>query len=129
MEKKPVKIQKLKEKVLEALVKANGIVSDACKKVKINRKTFYDWVKTDKNFRDCVEDVNDVALDFVESKMFNAIKKGDGRMIQFFLSTKGKKRGYVTRQEIHEVRPPIIQITNDEADYFDDDFLSKDRKE
>ncbi|MDO4587972.1 MAG: hypothetical protein Q4C95_11865 [Planctomycetia bacterium] len=119
--------RRLKESVLQALTKANGIVSDACKKAHISRTTFYEWVKSDEEFRKRVDEINDIAIDFVESKMFRLIQKGDGRMIQFFLSTKGKKRGYVTREEIREVRPPIIQVSQDEAKLFEEGFLGQEQ--
>jgi hypothetical protein len=40
------------------------------------------------------------ALDFSESMMRKAIEDGDGKMIRFHLSTKGKNRGYSTRTEV-----------------------------
>ena len=39
------------------------------------------------------------SLDFTESQMFKQIQDGDGPMIRYHLSTKGKHRGYVERQE------------------------------
>lgn len=93
-----------------------GIVSVACKAVGIARNTFYDWRRKDETFRAQVDEINETALDFVESKMFEAINKGDVRMIQFFLTTKGRKRGYAPKVELGNAAISI-EISNDEAEY------------
>jgi hypothetical protein len=41
-----------------------------------------------------------VALDTAESALFNQIKEGNVTSIIFYLKTKGRRRGYVERQEI-----------------------------
>ncbi|MBQ2788835.1 MAG: hypothetical protein IJE97_04305, partial [Thermoguttaceae bacterium] len=56
------------------------------------------------------------ALDFVESKMFQAIQNGDVRLIQFYLSTKGRKRGYAPKTDV-ETGPVVLQISQEEADF------------
>jgi len=40
------------------------------------------------------------ALDFTETQMFKQIQSGDGTMIRYLLSTKGKHRGYTERHEV-----------------------------
>jgi transcriptional regulator of acetoin/glycerol metabolism len=40
----------LKKAMIEALEQSLGIVTTACKKVGINRKTHYDWLKTDEDY-------------------------------------------------------------------------------
>jgi len=46
------------------------------------------------------EDEVERSLDFTESKMFEQIQSGDGPMIRYHLSTKGKDRGYSERHEV-----------------------------
>ena len=59
--------------------------------------------KDDESFADKVKDIENVALDFAESQLHQQIKTGNSTATIFFLKTKGKKRGYVERQEIsHE---------------------------
>ena len=86
--------------VLEALRKSLGVVTTACKKAGVGTSTFYQWVKTDEEFAEQVVSVDDIALDFVESKLFENIDSNRTAEIIFFLKTRGKKRGYVERQEI-----------------------------
>ena len=98
MEQKRVK--SAKQRLLKALVKTLGIVTDACKLAKVERTTYYKYLKADPEFAKEVESIEDVALDFAESALHNNIEKGKEASIIFYLKTKGKKRGYIERQEI-----------------------------
>jgi hypothetical protein len=94
------KIDTLKDNLIIALEKSLGIVTDACKKAKCSRTTFYDYCETDPEFKKRVDSVGEMALDFAESSLHNQIKDGIPTSTIFYLKTKGKKRGYVERQEI-----------------------------
>ena len=69
-----------KEAMIEALEKSLGIVSTAAKMVGIDRSTHYAWLKSDEEYK--------------------SVKEGNPAATIFFLKTKGKKRGYIERQEI-----------------------------
>jgi len=88
-----------KKEMIKALVKSLGIVTLACEKVGIERSTHYDWLKADEQYKKIVEDIGDVALDFAESKLHKQIEKENTTATIFYLKTKGKKRGYIERQE------------------------------
>jgi predicted DNA-binding transcriptional regulator AlpA len=94
------KIRHTKKSLINALEKAMGVVTTACKNVGIHRSTFYEYYNNDPEFKKEVNDIGNVALDFTESKMFEQIRDGNTTLIKFYLATKGKKRGYVERQEI-----------------------------
>ncbi|QDP66240.1 MAG: hypothetical protein Unbinned805contig1001_11 [Prokaryotic dsDNA virus sp.] len=89
-----------KEQFLEALEKSMGIVSQATKKVGIDRTTPYRWAREDKEFKQKVEEIQNVVLDFAETKLYNLVDSGNPSATIFLLKTKGKHRGYVERQEI-----------------------------
>lgn len=86
--------------MLEALEKSLGIVTTAAKTVGIERTTHYKWMKRDQKYREAVESISDIALDFAESKLHKSIESGSDAATIFYLKTKGKKRGYIERQEI-----------------------------
>lgn len=88
-----------KKKMLTALETSLGVVSVAAARVGISRQTHYRWMKSDPEYRRAVDDVAEFAVDYVESKLFNRIEDNDVTSIIFFLKTRGKKRGYVERQE------------------------------
>lgn len=96
--------------MLSALEANLGVVSTACKMVGINRETHYAWIKQDPAYKLAVEDLADVALDFVEALLFNQIKNMDTAATIFYLKTKGKKRGYIERTEF-DIRPdPFLEL-------------------
>jgi hypothetical protein len=86
--------------MLEALEKSLGIVSTACKMVDISRQTHYAWMKADPDYKKAVDSIQDGVLDFAESHLYKLVKEGNPAATIFFLKTKGKKRGYIERQEI-----------------------------
>lgn len=122
---------KKKEDVVEALSECFGIVTDACRKSKVPRSTYYKWLNEDDDFRKAVADTQEEAIDFVEGKLFQKINgvqvrkgttgEGDEQedvvydlppsdtAIIFYLKTKAKKRGYVERTELTGVDgQPVI---------------------
>ena len=99
-----------KKAMLEALEKSLGIVTAACKAVDISRETHYRWLGEDAEYKAAVESLSDVALDFAESQLHKQIKDGNSTATIFFLKTKGKKRGYVERQELDVSTGKMFQI-------------------
>ena len=90
----------LKKQVVEALEKCLGVVTTACKQTGVNRSTFYEWYNKDEEFKKAVDSIGDIALDFAESQLHKQIKDGNTPATIFYLKTKGKRRGYIERQEI-----------------------------
>jgi len=108
-----------KEAFLKILEKSLGVKSTACAAMGITRTTVYNWIATDKEFAKEVEAIEDVALDFAESRLFHNMKAGtQGQAsVIFFLKTKGKRRGYI--EESHITTPPDnpfeMEVTEAEA--------------
>lgn len=107
----------LKKAMIEALKKSLGRVTDATRAVDIARSTHYLWMETDPEYKAAVAELNEIALDHVESKLFELINGAEYQAVSegavltlkdapnptaciFYLKTKGKARGYVERQEI-----------------------------
>ena len=95
---------KIKKKaMIEALKKSLGVVTPAAANVGIDPDTHYEWLRKDPKYRDEVEKLQDRALDFAESKLFNIMQtngKGATTATIFYLKTKGKKRGYIESTEM-----------------------------
>ena len=102
----------IKEKLILALEKSLGVVTTACKNVGVHRSTYYDYYNNDVKFKEEVDDILNVAIDFAESHSHEQIQGGNTAATIFYLKTKGKKRGYVERQEITgaEGMPTNFQI-------------------
>lgn len=110
----------MKRAILDALEEKYGIVTDACRSIGLARSTYYDWLRDDPAFKEAVAEIQEVALDYVEGKLFERITgvevvkgvdKETGEMITYslppdtqaislYLKTKGKKRGYIERTEV-----------------------------
>ncbi len=89
-----------KESLLAALEQSLGVVTVACKKADIPRSTYYKWLNEDSVFAKDVQEIENVALDFAESQLHKQIAADSTAATIFYLKTKGKRRGYVERQEI-----------------------------
>lgn len=110
------KIQQHKKALLEALEKSLGVVTTACKTVGVDRGMFYRYYNEDAEFKKAVDDVDNIALDFAESHLHKNIRRGDTTATIFYLKTKGKKRGYIEKQEIETSgeQKIIVEWTGDD---------------
>jgi hypothetical protein len=104
------KTEQHKKAMLDALEKSLGVVTAACKAVGIGRTTHYLWMQEDSEYKKAVDELSDVAIDFAESQLHKQIKDGNSTATIFFLKTKGKKRGYIERQEIEATGGKMFQI-------------------
>lgn len=110
----------IKSKFLEILENSHGIVLSACKSCDLPRSTYYKWLNDDPEFKLAVDDIQEMAIDFVESKLMKRID-GDfetppsDTAIIFFLKTRGKKRGYIERTEVEQSGTIAINIMNDDS--------------
>lgn len=121
-----------KKALLTVLAKTKGIVLTACQSVGISRTQFYNYVNSDEKFAARVSEIQEEAIDFVESKLMEKIngitllgKGGSGEdeedptytlppsdtAIIFYLKTKGKKRGYVERTEVENSGSVQVDIS------------------
>jgi hypothetical protein len=107
------KIERRKERMLEALEKTRGVVEHACKMSGVSRYSYYQYLKNDEEFRQRVEYIEEANLDFAESKLFEHIESGNPIVLMFYLKTKGKKRGYVEAQHIdHTSKGEKIEVSH-----------------
>lgn len=86
--------------MIVALEKSLGIVTTAAKSAGIDRSTHYEWYNQDPDYQKAVNDIADIAIDFAESALHKQIQSGEVSSTIFFLKTKGKKRGYIEKQEL-----------------------------
>lgn len=74
-------------------------IKQTCKKVNIDRQTYYNWMSSNSTFKKAINDCQEGLIDFAETKLMEKIKDGDTTANIFFLKTKGKGRGYVEKVE------------------------------
>lgn len=83
-----------KEELIKFLAGNYAIKTVACRKAKIGRTQFYEWLKTDDEFAIKVKEIEESYLDYAESKLLELIELNDRAAIMFYLKAKGKTRGY-----------------------------------
>jgi len=110
-------LQHNKKAMLQALEKNLGVVTTSAKAAGIDRATHYRWMQKDPAYKQLVEELSNVALDFAESQLHQQIKSGNASSTIFYLKTKGKKRGYTERMEVvdrSKVDENLEDMSNDE---------------
>ena len=89
-----ISTQQKKTKLLKALGKTLGMIAPACRMARVNRQTFYNWLKSDVQFKDEYQNILEDSLDFAETVLFQLISEGNTKATIFFLSHKAKHRGW-----------------------------------
>jgi hypothetical protein len=82
------RIKKDKEKFLDIFRENIAIITTSCLKAKINRSTYYDWCKTDKEFKKKIEEIREEQLSQVEDRLLKAILNDNIKGIIFYLQSK-----------------------------------------
>jgi hypothetical protein len=105
--------KKRKQLMLEALRTHKGLVSYASEAAGISRNTHYEWLKKDSEYAKAVDSITDYALDVVENTAYEMIEKDKNPAVTiFYLKTKGKKRGYIEKQEIEISTGDMTSLRN-----------------
>lgn len=89
-----------KAQLLKALHSNMGIVSHACEAANIPRRTAYNWIRDDPQFKEAINDSIECTFDFVEGKILEQIREGNTTMTIFFAKTRMRSRGYIERSEL-----------------------------
>jgi hypothetical protein len=88
-----MELSEKQELFLDLLEKSLGVVSLALQKSEITKEDYDNWMKN-QTFKKRVDNINELSIDFVENKLLKKIQNDDLNAIQFYLKTKGKRRGY-----------------------------------
>ena len=85
----------------------------ACESAGDGRGQYKSWCDKDPEFRQRLAEIEpeEIMLDFGEHKLMERIAKGDTLATMFLLKTKGKRRGYIERQEVAHEGDVVKQIT------------------
>jgi hypothetical protein len=110
-----------KKAMITALERSLGIITAACREVGISRETFYRWLREDTAFKEKVDDIEDITLDYVESQLYKQIRDGSERSILFYMKYKGRKRGYSDSLDITSGGDKITEIRLIKVDKNKDD--------
>ena len=86
-----------KTKFIKAFVTNKGHISNSCKEIGIERKTYYRWLK-DEKFKEQIDQVEQSMWDDIEKTLKNKAIENP-QLLMFLAKTKLKNRGYVEKTE------------------------------
>ena len=116
----------LKTQVISEIINCGGYKTTACQNVGLNPRTFRQWVSTDAEFKQAVDDAVEIAReyrdDMAERKLFENVEKGEVTSIIFYCKTRLKNRGYTEKvlpqaqpkQEPEKPEPQLPEVTDRE---------------
>lgn len=119
---------------LVAFEKTLGVVTPAAQMIGVKRSTIYRWREMYPEFDRACKEISEMAVDFVETKMFKKIEsggKGSETLMIFYLKCKGKHRGYVEKQEVDmsaEVKDVTVNVNSPETKQVLQDIMDKDKQ-
>ena len=102
-----------KEAFIIAYKENFGNITISCEAAGVGRGQYKSWCENDPEFRKRLAEIEpeEIMLDFGEQKLMERIARGDTLATMFLLKTKGKRRGYVERQEVSHEGDVVKQIT------------------
>lgn len=113
----PAKEKFTKNQVIEAMWLTGAIVMDMAKTLNTSSKVIYDYLARYPELEVEKKLVEAATLDMAQSKLLQAIKRGDMRAVRFYLMTKGKHLGYTTKIEVDNKPNDPKPITKKAIDY------------
>ena len=87
------------QQFIDAIPGTGGIVTAIARKVGCDWYTAKKYISKYPTVRRAYDDEVESVLDLAEIKTIEAIKSGDMVTVRYYLSTKGRDRGYVDRHE------------------------------
>lgn len=92
---------KQKTEVVAEIIRSKGFKTVACANIGLNPRTFRQWMATDAEFSQAVEDAVALARDYrddmAEKKLYENVEAGDVTSIIFYCKTRLKNRGYTEK--------------------------------
>lgn len=96
-----------KKDFLERFKATRGNVSLACESANIGRRTYYDWIESDPEFKNKVWELDESFKDYLVGSMWEDVDKGVTTMKIFMAKSILKERGYGENAFMEDNKPPI----------------------
>jgi len=93
------KLKLTKQKIIEAIPKTHGVKKYLAEKLGVDRMTLYRYLKKYPSLESEIQEHLEAITDIAEFNLIENIKKGNSWAVRYWLSTRGKHRGYSTRSE------------------------------
>lgn len=108
------------KKFITALENSGGILQIIADRCNVTRLTVQNHIESHPELRPFIESESQKIIDVAENNLFDNVKGNNFWAVKYLLSTKGKGRGYIEKQEIEhlgELQNPVtinlIQINSE----------------
>jgi transposase-like protein len=108
------KMRQKQDLIIKELIQNKNNVTEACAKHNVGRTTYYEWMK-DPDFKERLNEAEDAMLDWIESQAKKRIEEGSDKLIELYLKTRGKKRGFVEDKNI-DINHTFFKIEHEPED-------------
>ena len=88
------------QQFIDAIPGSGGIITHIARKVGCEWHTAKRYIDGHESVKRAYDNECQTVLDVAELELIKSVKSGDLSAIKFYLSTKGKSRGYIERQEV-----------------------------
>lgn len=99
---------------IDAIVDSGGIISTIARRVGCKWFTAKRWITEDPDVNQAYQDEKESMLDLAEGVIKAGIESGDSSDARWFLTKKGKERGYGDHKDINITGEQLINIVFDE---------------
>lgn len=101
-----------RELIEELTPTSKGVMANIAKNIGVSRQAVKQFLDKDENkdLKEKILEARQVVIDVAENKLFEQVEAGEQWAVKYVLSTIGKKRGYVERQELAGVVDEPITI-------------------
>mgnify|MGYP003616620577 CR=1 FL=1 len=86
--------------IKKAIADSGGIIATIAERLGCEWHTAKSYIEKYEETKSAYEAESESVIDLAESKLIENIQANDNTAILFYLKTKGKKRGYIERNEI-----------------------------
>jgi transposase len=86
--------------MLKAIKGSHGIVSVVAKRLGVEWHTANTYIRADEETLQALRDEEEKVSDAAENQLVRKINSGDPWAVKFWLTTKARKRGFVSKAEI-----------------------------
>lgn len=109
----PSKPKYTTQQMIDALLATGGIISLAAKRIGCSRHTVHIFIKNHPTVKAAYDEANEANLDIAEAMLLQQVRAGNEGQLRFYLSAKGRSRGYGasqgTKEDPHTV---VIQFVD-----------------
>ena len=93
------KLKLTKQKIKEAIPECNGVKKYLAEKLNVDRQTIYRYFDRYPDLEEASQEYLDSVSDVAEHHLIESVKAGNSWAVRYWLSTRGKHRGYTTKSE------------------------------